>query len=557
MQSAKHTPDGGWAAEWRDVSVRYPYAHHDAVGPASLKLVVGERLLLLGPSGSGKSTLLSALTGLVPQTIPARVGGSISLFGEDVWTRQPAQWATTVARFFQDAALTLCGMRVEDEIAFALENRALPEDVIATKVTAAMAEVGLPKDWRKRRTGTLSGGEKQLVALAATLAQGAPLFVADEPTAHLAPAAATRLHQILMARGAARTVLIIDHRLDGLIGSVDRVAVLGSDGRIFAEGPPASFFRDHHDELDSLGIWLPLASRLDAALRRAGLAAPEPSLTMEHVLRNLDRHPERERAQPLIEAFVAEHSAAPDPSDGEVVARLIGADCAPLFGPAVLKEISVEIRAGECLGILGANGAGKSTLGASLAGLLRLKGGRRQGAPGAIAFQNSENQFVTGSVRDEIVAALDRASPVPERLSEADRIAASWNLAGLECLHPFELSQGQKRRLALATLTATDRWRLLVLDEPTAGLDAHGASMVSAQVEKILDDGRAVAVITHDMDLALRLCHRSIIVGEGRILAEGRTAELLQDRDLLARAGLAEPTIAPALRWLDHVGATC
>lgn len=557
MPSAKHTPDADHAAEWCEVSVRYPYTDHDAVGPASLALRRGERLLLLGPSGSGKSTLLNALTGLIPQTIPARVDGSIRLFGEDVGARQPAQWASTVARFFQDAALTLCGMRVEDEIAFALENRALPEALIAANVTEAMKEVGLPQDWRKRRTGTLSGGERQLVALAATLAQGAPLFVADEPTAHLAPAAAQRLHRLLMASTAARTVLIVDHRLDGLIASVDRVAVLGTDGRIFAEGPPAALFRDHHDRFDALGIWLPLASRLDAALAKVGLAARQPPLTMEDVLRNLDQPSVRERARPAIEAFVAGHWVAPDAGEGQVVARLAEANCAPLFGPPVLKNISMEIRAGECLGILGANGAGKSTLGASLAGLLRLKGGRREGAPGGIAFQNPENQFVTGSVREEIAAALDRASPLPERLSEAGRIAAAWQLTGLDARHPFELSQGQKRRLALATLTATGRWHLLVLDEPTAGLDANGAVMVAVEVERIRNSGRAVALITHDMDLALKLCNRSIVVGEGRILAEGPTRELLQDRSLLERAGLSEPAIAPALHWLNHAEATC
>ncbi|HWK65609.1 MAG TPA: ATP-binding cassette domain-containing protein [Rhizobiaceae bacterium] len=556
MPSAKHTPDAGHAAEWGEVSVRYPYGDHDAVGPASLTLGRGERLLLLGPSGSGKSTLLNALTGLVPQTIPARINGSIRLFGEDVAARRPAQWAGTVARFFQDAALTLCGMRVEDEIAFALENRGLPEALIAAKVTEAMEEAGLSQDWRKRRTGTLSGGEKQLVALAATLAQGAPLLVADEPTAHLSPAAAQRLHRLLMA-GTARTVLIVDHRLDGLIDSVDRVVVIGADGRIFAEGPPAALFRDHHDRLDALGIWLPLASRLDAALGRIGLAAQDPPLSMGNMLRALDRQPEKERARPTIEAFVAGHCAAPVPSEGQVVARLVGADCAPLFGPSVLKNISMDIRSGECLGILGANGAGKSTLGASLAGLLRLKGGRREGATGGIAFQNPENQFVTASVRDEIAAALDRASPLPERLSKAGRVAAAWNLAGLEDRHPFELSQGQKRRLALATLTATERWRLLVLDEPTAGLDARGAAMVVAEVERIRGAGRAVALITHDMDLALRLCPRSIIVSEGRILAEGRTSELLEDGALLHRAGLSAPAIAPALRWLNHARATC
>jgi energy-coupling factor transport system ATP-binding protein len=128
-------------------------------------------VLLLGPSGSGKSTLLLALTGLLPDSIPGEVEGRVRLGGEPVAARNPAGWSGTVAHFFQDADQTLCGMRVEDEIAFALENRALPEPEIDTRVARIMRQIGLPDAWRGRRTTALSGGEKQLVALAATLVQ--------------------------------------------------------------------------------------------------------------------------------------------------------------------------------------------------------------------------------------------------------------------------------------------------------------------------------------------------------------------------------------------------
>ena len=146
---------------------------------------------------------------------------------------------------------------------------------------------------------------------------------------------------------------------------------------------------------------------------------------------------------------------------------------------------------------------------------------------------------------------------LPDRLSadeKAARVAAalaSWGLAELVDNHPFELSQGQKRRLALASLTIADRWPLLVLDEPMAGLDAHGAEHLAGEILALRDRGRTVALITHDMDLALRLCARSIVVGEGGILAEGPTADLMNDRALLARAGLAEPSCADAMRWLE------
>src|SRR3712207_1521912 len=152
MRSDLQSPRAGFAAEWHEVTVQYPFTKRQAVGPVSLAVRPGERVLLLGPSGSGKSTLLLTLTGLVPSSIPATVSGGICLFGADVGTRQPWAWAAHVAQYFQDADQTLCGMRVEDEIAFALENRALAPMRIAERVTEAMRLVGVPESWRSRPT---------------------------------------------------------------------------------------------------------------------------------------------------------------------------------------------------------------------------------------------------------------------------------------------------------------------------------------------------------------------------------------------------------------------
>ncbi|NMG41575.1 ATP-binding cassette domain-containing protein [Chelativorans sp. ZYF759] len=547
-------PEGKAAAAWQDTSIKYPYQDKAAAGPLSLALEAGERLLLLGPSGCGKSTLLNTLTGLIPGTIPAEVTGEVQLFGEKVKSRPPAEWSRQVAQLFQDADQTLCGMTVADEVAFALENLGLPEGEILQRTAAAIDRVGLEPAFGVRRTMRLSGGEKQLVAMAAALAQGAPLFVADEPTAHLAPRAAERLRALLLEPGRSTSVLIIDHRLDGLIDRVDRVAVMGPDGTLVAQGPPAALFREHGELLARFGIWQPLASLLDAELASANLAASDPPLHLSDVLTHIDRLPPdaRRLATGIARAFVGRR-VRPAIDAGATLSALKGADCAPLFGPVVLRDVSVELRAGEVLGILGGNGAGKSTLGASLAGLLRLKGGRRSGPPGGMAFQNPENQFVTGSLREEIESATDAILTAPEREQRVATMLRRWRLEGLENSHPYELSQGQKRRLALATLTASGRWPFLVLDEPTAGLDAAGAAAVAAQVANLADIGHGVAVITHDMDFALAVCHRVVLVGEGGLIGEGRPGELMRDHALMARAGLEPPTILPALEWLERV----
>lgn len=562
MRSGPQLPRADAAAEWHEVTVQYPFAQRQAVGPVSLGIRRGERVLLLGPSGSGKSTLLLTLTGLVPNSIPATVGGDICLFGASVGTKQPWAWAAQVAQYFQDADQTLCGMRVEDEIAFALENRALPPPCIAERVTLAMSRVGVPESWRSRPSSTLSGGERQLVALAATLVQNAPLFVADEPTAHLAPQAADRLHALLMECDPDRSILIVDHRLEGLIRQIDRMVVLGRNGTIMADGEPRTIFRAQRDRLASEGIWRPVASALDAHLEEAGIAPMVAPLSVEEALAHVEPGTApRERvakAIPAVEAFVAGYMvrSAQTVPDAPVLARLVKAECAPFLGPTVLRNIDLTIHEGEILGILGANGAGKSTLGLCLSGLLPLKAGRRTGEPGGYAFQRPENQFTAGTVRDEILDALPKQMAAKVKAERMAGALTAWGLSELENRHPFELSQGQKRRLALAALTASDRWPLLILDEPTAGLDAHGISMLVSEILALHERGHAVAIITHDMDFALRLCPRSIIVGEGGILADGPTPELMRDASLLQRAGLATPSCASALHWL-HRAVSC
>lgn len=531
-------------ASWRNARVRYPYAGRDAVGPISLDLLAGERVLLLGPSGCGKSTRLQTLTGIIPASIPAEVGGAVRLCGASVDSRPPSGWATTIGQLFQDADQTLCGFRVEDEIAFSLENSAVCAAGMSERISRIMARVGLPEAWRERRIATLSGGEKQMVALAATLVQEAPIFVADEPTASLAPAVAARIDDLLLGAPGPGAVLIVDHRLDRMIGGIDRVAVLGDNGALIAQGPPAELFRRHGRMLDELGIWTPLASRFDRALESAGLDQASAVLAVNDLLARLAVLPEarqREAASVIRSVAVPLQRQEIQPA-GKVVARLSHADCAPLFGPVILRGISLEIRAGKILGIIGPNGAGKSTLGASLAGLLRLKAGKRDGPPGCIAFQNPENHFTRTTVREELGAMTDR--------QDRDDILKDWGLLDVAAQHPFELSQGQKRRLVLAGLTASDRWPLLVLDEPTSGLDARGCDAIARHVQSIAARDRAVAVITHDMDFALRVCDRVALVLDGALHCTGTAEEVLRNRPLLERAGLALPTLAPMLDWL-------
>ncbi|WP_103257916.1 ABC transporter ATP-binding protein [Tabrizicola aquatica] len=508
------------------VSLRYPEAARDAVGPVSLRLRAGERRLLLGPSGSGKSTLLHSLTGLIPASIPGERRGEVALFGRPSESRRPADWADSVAILFQDADQTLAGFTVADEIAFALENRELPPAVIAESVRAALRRAGLPPDWTARRIGSLSGGQRQMVALAAILAQAPKLILADEPTASLAPAAARLAAELLLAPG--QSVLIVDHRLGPVLDRIDGVSVLNRQGQMLAEGSPQDVFGSHGGDLDAQGIWTPLAVRVRLALAKQGHALPQV-WRMEDLLPHLPLGLELSR---LV--------GKPPAPLGPPILRLERAACAPPDGPVVVAGIDLTLNAGEVLGILGPNGAGKSTLGACLAGLLPLRTGRRSGPAGAMAFQNPEAHFVTDSVQGELVAM----GATPDQVRAG---LAQWSLTGLADQHPYTLSMGQKRRLALAALTAARPWPVLVLDEPTSGLDHAGSFAAARQIAALAARGQAVVVITHDADFALSVCDRIVLLADGGIVADGPPALVLRDAERLERHGLARPEAAALL----------
>lgn len=533
-------------ARWHNVSVRYPYAHADAVRNVSLHVDVKERVLLLGPSGSGKSTISQTLTGILPRSIPADVTGDIFINGQPTESRTPAQWANDVAQLHQDAEQTLCGLRVEDELAFSMENAAIAPAEMEARIDLVMARVGLPKIWRQRRTATLSGGEKQLVALAATLTGKTTLFIADEPTASLAPEVADRINSILLGPDRHGAVLIIDHRLDRMIENIDRVIVLDENGRVMVKGPPGPLFRRRGRQLDAAGIWTPLVSRADRLLHAIGLAPDNPPLDWRELTGWLDRlSPDRMSiAACALRGFRSTLIKRTASVKSQYVVKLCEADCPALFGPVILRRISVGFRAGEIVAIVGANGAGKTTLGYALSGLVRIKAGRREGEAGGFAFQNAEAQFSKASVREELADAIGSEDGIRESL-------AHWGFTHIAGRHPFDLSQGQKRRLALAVLTEKQRWPFLVLDEPTAGLDQHGVTLITDQLQHLSGLGQGIAVITHDLDFALRVCDRVLVIADGGLLAEGLPIDVFRDTQTLHRAGLRAPGCLTLFDWLE------
>jgi len=464
-----------------------------ALRGVDLRVEAGERVLLLGASGSGKSTLLLGLAGLLDPSGGAEAEGELRIDGRD-----PRDARELTGLLFQDPEGQIVMGRVGDDVAFGLENRCVPADAIWPRVDAALEAVGLTPG-RDHPTSVLSGGEKQRLALAGTLALGPSLLLLDEPTANLDPDGAAALRDVLprvLARLGA-TMLLVEHRVDETLDLVDRVVVIDGASGVVADGPPAQVFARHGDALAASGVWVP-GHRIQ----------PPPT----------PRHP-RPEARTLV---LAEAAGFTYPGSSR---------------PA-LAGVDAGLRSAEVLAVTGPNGSGKSTLALLLAGLLRPTSGRVVAsealAPGhghepiwrwparrlamriGTVFQDPEHQFLARTVRGELLAGPMRAGSTPaDARRRADALLDRLHLGPLAEANPFTLSGGEKRRLSVATaLIAAPA--ALVCDEPTFGQDRRTWTELLHMLAALRDDGRAICVVSHDRDFVQALADRTLRLSGGR-----------------------------------------
>lgn len=558
------------------LTVRYPRAATPALKKLSLTIQQGETVLLLGPSGGGKSTLALTLAGLIPQHLFAHVHGSVMVGGLDPLTAPAGEPAAQVGLLFQDPEAGFATLTVEDEIAFGLENLRVPPEAMPASILHALRQVGLA-EFSHRRLDTLSGGEAQRVALAALLAMDPPILVLDEPTSNLDPAATRRFFETLAELRDGRTILLIEHKLDACLHLADRLILLNSDGTLLAEGKPQAVFEQHLQAIMAAGIWVPQeleaslgardepAGRRAAATRRAGLL-PRRGTPRPRLVSGPGTHTGTE---PDLQSEVGElrgDAGVEVDSSTSGPIRAVNSDFADppavlvrdLFfaydgRPPVLQGVDLSIRQNDFLALLGPNGSGKTTLALQLMGLLpppsqgeiHLFGDPVRELPlfelterAGYVFQNPEHQFVADTVWDELAFSLRaRRWPKDSVQARVESLLDRFRLRDQARQNPFTLSQGQKRRLSVATMLAVGQ-RLLILDEPTFGQDRLTAQSLMEDLVELNRQGVVILMITHDMRLVRRYAHRAAVLLEGRIALEGTPDHLFSQPELLDAAQL-------------------
>lgn len=549
--------------EMECVSFSYGTAADGAYALKDIDLSVEEGTFvgLIGPSGAGKSTLASAITGAIPHHYRGRLFGSTLVAGLDTCEASLTDIAKVAGSVLQDIDAQMVASVVEDELLFGLENFGIDHREIEGRIASALDAVGIA-DLRHREIATLSGGQKQKVAIAAILAMTPRVIVMDEPTSALDPASARDVFEVLRRAKelTGMTVILIEQTVALLAEYCDRVVVI-DQGRIALDGTPTDVF-SHGETLRAIGVDTPRTVRISNSLAEAGLAPNDsPALTLDgaEALVAGILAPGLSKSSPIVPRTLGDRPDARNTVDERpIIVDVAGAAYSYGTGQAGIEGINLTVRAGEILAVVGQNGAGKTTFTKLLnglikpsAGVVRIAGLDTRTTPvsvlashAATLFQNPDRQLCRNTVVEEISFGPElQGAPADAARERALHVAATFGLP--ENASPFNLSRGQRQMVALASVVALEP-ELIILDEPTSGLDYRECMTVMETVRQRALDGAAVVMVCHDMEVVSDFADTLAVMTEGRLIEVGPSREVFANDALLAHARIAAPCV-PAL----------
>ncbi|MGP3752139.1 ABC transporter ATP-binding protein [Streptomyces sp. IBSNAI001] len=535
---------------FENVSVRYEGAERPTLSGVDLTIPEGELVLVVGPSGVGKSTLLGAVSGLVPHFTGGTLTGRVTVGGRDTRTHKPRELADLVGTVGQDPLAHFVTDTVEDELAYGMESLGLAPDVMRRRVEETLDLLGLA-ELRDRPIATLSGGQRQRVAIGSVLTPHPRVLVLDEPTSALDPAAAEDVLAVLqrLVHDLGTTVLMAEHRLERVVQYADQVLLLPEPGAAPVMGAPAGIMalspvRPPVVALGRLVGWDPLPLSVRDARRRAvdlraRLADVEPPARETPADVAVAPLPAPAGARPGLLARLFGRRPGPGPAKPPAQGPVVRVEGLGVRHGRVqaLRGVTLSVAPGETVALMGRNGAGKSTLLTTLVGMTEpttgsvLVGGqepsrtpprdmvRRVG----LVPQEPRDLLYADTVAAECAAAdSDAGAP-----AGSCRALVSELLPGVpDDIHPRDLSEGQRLALALA-LVLTARPPLLLLDEPTRGLDYAAKARLVGVLRRLAAEGHAIILATHDVELAAELAHRVVILADGEAVADGPTRQVV------------------------------
>ena len=513
-----------------------------------------EFVVMAGASGAGKSTFCRTLNGWVPTFTKGDLHGEIRILGEPIGGRRVAQNARRVGLVFQDFEAQLFSTNVALEVAFGPENFGVPREEIRRRIRKALSLVGL-EGVEQRDPSRLSGGQKQRLALASVLSIEPDVLVLDEPTTDLDPAGKQEIFRLFdRLRGRTKALLMVEHETEEM-GAADRI-VLMDHGRIVRDERAEDLLRQP-DILEQHGL-RPLGTTV--LFQRLGLS--DGPLRPEEAASDLRRG--GWSVQPERAVALEVQDRVQEQAYGEPVIEVRDLVYVYEDGKEALSGVSCTIRRGEILALIGQNGSGKTTLAKHFNRLLLPTQGSvcvfgrdtrawrtsELGQRVGYVFQNPDHQIFADTVWEEVSFGPRNAGLPKKEVERRTRKALhAVGLTGYETEDPFSLTKSERQRIAVASVLATEP-EVLILDEPTTGLDAPQQRSMMQLVTTLHQRGITVLLITHSMWTVTHYAQRCMVMKEGRLIADGPTRRVFEQEDLLRSAQLAPPDIVRLGRFL-------
>jgi energy-coupling factor transport system ATP-binding protein len=543
--------------EFKNVTFTYEGAAQPALRNINLTVSPGEIILITGPAGSGKTTLCSCINGLIPHFHEGELTGEVLVRGYNTRRARVGGLASLVGMVFQDPESQLVTNSVADEVAFGPENLGIPREEINQRVEQALKSTRL-QGYDEREPHSLSGGEQQACVIAAVYAMHPEIYVMDEPLANLDPEGKAQVLRVVveLAKQRGKTLIIVEHALEEVLPLVERVIVLDK-GQIVRDGPVEMV-------LNQGDIPFVFTRPALARLGEKYNLTPLP-LAAEHFYEMLGK---RHQLGKISFPETPNGRSAPGETVIQVDDIVFSYDNSPTREHKALHNVSLTIRAGEFVAIMGRNGSGKTTLVRHIIGLLQPNSGkitvlnrdvavtpthelaRRVG----FCFQNPNHQIVSFNVKDEIIFGLKAHGIDPSEFETRIRESLEFvNMLDYIDAEVFDLGKGQKQRLALASVLSL-RPEILIVDEPTTGQDPRMAREIFEIIHRLNETGTTVLVITHNVDFAAIYASRAIVLRQGRVRFDGPIRELLTDKELMKDSALEMPETTRLASLLSQHG---